>query len=178
MNHEKCVIIVGLVYFAMWFSFVCNHACPLLVYCFLHVHIEQWLVSVAAIFISWPNSRILYMIVILSCDWVWAGCVWCVWREGLCWLYIKCWGNFDELNVWPGGWGWGWQQTCTVPSEWKLKVSGTVLFRASSRGLAGYCVWVINCIHMDCCVLSPSPSPLSCFSIPWTRWRQHIPLKY
>jgi hypothetical protein len=37
-----------------------------------------------------------------------------------------------------GGGGWWWQQTCTVPSEWKLlKVSRTVLFRASSRGLAG-----------------------------------------
>jgi len=34
------------------------------VYYFLHVHIVQRLVSVAAIFNFWSNSRILYVIVI------------------------------------------------------------------------------------------------------------------
>jgi hypothetical protein len=37
------------------------------VYYFLRVHIERRLVSVAAIFNFWPNSRTLYVIVIFSC---------------------------------------------------------------------------------------------------------------
>ena len=64
MNHEKCVIIVGL---SNLIQFVCNHIWTFWVYYFLHVHIEQQLVSVAAISNFWPNSRTMYVTVNFSC---------------------------------------------------------------------------------------------------------------
>jgi hypothetical protein len=63
--------------------FVCNHMWTFWAYYFLHVHIEQWLVSVSAIFNFWPYSRTLCVIVIFRVVTWRSKCVFLLWRNVL-----------------------------------------------------------------------------------------------